>query len=846
MDDPTIRAYPIFDLTHKTQPVSFSSMKAHYERIFICAVEAFSSVLPNRIKADSMETWYGDRLAWGAAGGAPGAKIQWSSDSTERLNKRGALLMISYSHLERVLNDIGKAHLYSKMARKWELGKFRGIWNTAIENYIFQGYIADIIENNARGDTWYSAGESPRLKYANEAKRVIDHIFSSTVMWDYSDFNINHTFILMKVLLAAALTVLLERVEPNPGEDIEVIRNDMKRCVVWTNTARDVTILDNNNDEEIEIVALVARSMQSGERMTSFINTFSSRTYLLSVNKWAMQTLGRELAPTSDSSVTRRSQYHLGDDVWAYVSDVVDGLLLCIIFNLHGYAGQLYKITLSYSGVGEYLRLMYDSHESTVAGYPIRSLAGLIGGEFSRDSIQDPGARAVSFVDQYQKVINRGAKYLPTRLLHRMIDLHCTATYTPPGDRPHRITVPYHVLSIPSSLGGYGIRTSDWHSISLSKYGTTAYSGIVSVRLCELIHPLFCLNLKFSICVKTRSHVNILTQSHSHIFTSIYDVSSPKVYVTSDRLDNNEQNYIFLGLLDFQTSFQVMTKFFVLLANYISNNSQLPLPNDITMHSLKSNADPPPLSVPRIDPSLFWSKDNVKRFDGATLLPDLRFKPTDPSGAGKHYEEIKQVIAKSVLSGAYDKKSISKEYAVYAMKLEKWLKGIQNGNDVIISNLSTPLLNEFSSYITAHAIDLYQYVNNMNTGQKLQSAKHLISIFNVSGLFNKHFGFSNYEAFQIYVKQYRSLGAGISGKWAALFFDNLIGHDKTLLDVQSRYLHLFYDYRTNEAALNFISMLLVGGIVPYPPPPNGLSPSLISFIRSLINEFISHLYTYVH
>ncbi|UBQ34673.1 RNA-dependent RNA polymerase [Streptobotrys caulophylli fusagravirus 1] len=444
--DPTIRAIP-----HPTKPL-FSSSPYYQQHLAACAREAVLETLSPEYAGLTFSDWYSRRMFWAASGGAPGASVVWAADlPAERLNKRGALLIIPENHIRHIMADVLGAVLWSKAAPKYENSKIRAIWNTAVEHYVIQGFILDQYDSAQRADSWSSAYHSrtANLRADLLCLTAISGQEENSVglMWDYSDFNINHTFDAMNSLFTQTVLALCERVTspktelPSYADDV---RSDLHRALGYVTAARRITILE---DPESGIAAQVARSLQSGERATSFVNTLLSRTYLLLHGKWCEEHLGyRLLSPIS---------YHQGDDVYALTSSVYTAMLACIIFNLLGFAGQTFKVTADFANRGEYLRLHYDLNERLVAGYPLRSCMGILAGEFFRESVVDPAERIAAFLSQLDKVVRRGGGF-PFALFQRLISNRVSLTYTDSGGVKHRIAPALDLLAAPQALGGYG------------------------------------------------------------------------------------------------------------------------------------------------------------------------------------------------------------------------------------------------------------------------------------------------------------------------------------------------------------------------------------------------------
>jgi hypothetical protein len=420
--------------------------------------EVIEEDLPPKLSWPTFEDWYNDRLGWAAAGGAPGFKINWG-DSRERLNKRGALLSLPYEHVKSMLRHNENPLHYSKGAVKFEKGKKRAIWNTSIYHYLYQAYILDCLDSHLRSSTHVPDGPSPAnwntsthhapQRLATQFERLSSLADSQAVglMWDFSDFNINHSLRTMVELFRTLGTALKDRNTTTRGPSyLAAVQQDFSDCIDWISKARMNTILDAA-DRDNPIINEILRSLQSGERATSFTNTFENRIYLKIADYTAHQLLARPLLTNP------RSQQ--GDDVFAVAHSLWDAILECGLLNISGAAGQNYKITLDYTGRGEYLRYAYDATSRTVSGYPVRSGLGLISGEFFMDPIVDPDSRAVAYLEAFNRANLRGA-ILPTAFLDALIHRNCSVSYTTRDGRKHRVTGDLDFALTPAAFGGLG------------------------------------------------------------------------------------------------------------------------------------------------------------------------------------------------------------------------------------------------------------------------------------------------------------------------------------------------------------------------------------------------------
>ncbi|ANE10467.1 RNA-dependent RNA polymerase [Fusarium poae dsRNA virus 3] len=502
--DPTIRAVPTID---RSGNLFFDYEKySSYETA--AARETFDSILPNRISVESFSSWYDRRMFWAASGGAPGAKVTWThssdpQDSSDhegnsreeklRINKRGALLAIPEKHFMKVLTNAVDPIQWSVKALKYEPGKLRSILNTSMESYLFQGYLLDIFDNNVLPNTWYASSNSGLPKIMGHVRRLKALKNQVGCMWDYADFNINHTFEGMRLLYETLTAALLKRIDwKNTPGDTQEAYNDIKRISSWVVRARLSTYVQDNDTGNI---MKLARSLQSGERGTSFTNTLRSNIDHGIVNRAAAALFGRPLTHTQGDKT--------GDDVFLLTRTMRDAVLLCALFNLCGFAGQVYKVLVSYPQLGgargEFVRYGYDASSGAVRGYPIRALSGFVHGEFFHDPIHSPAERGAAILEQYAKLTRRGI-HLPRGILESYLARATQLVYTQEGVK-HRVNVPLDLILTPAALGGVGI-----------SYNPSGLLSSVGSSISEL-QPI-----KAAILIPSGEGKTTLAQSHPEYF----------------------------------------------------------------------------------------------------------------------------------------------------------------------------------------------------------------------------------------------------------------------------------------------------------------------------------------
>ncbi|GFM95136.1 RNA-dependent RNA polymerase [viral metagenome] len=454
--DPVIRGVP--KLNEQQGLLEFDTQA--FERYEDEAVkEAVDSVLQDDIPLESFAHWYSRRMFWAASGGAPGAKISWqdatasqTSDAKEeklRLNKRGALLAIPEKHYKAILEKALVPVQWSVKAIKYEPGKLRSILNTSMELYIFQGYLLDHFDAHVRSNTWYASANSGLSRLSAHTRRLEKLARNVGLMWDFADFNINHTFSGQKKVLAEVVHQLINRASKN-GSPLEraAATSDMIRIKDWLLKARDTTFVVDNDSK---LVLQVVRSLQSGERATSFINSMRNEVDHLITRRVGLQLFKEDLSPDpGDKS---------GDDVFLTTNEMRKAILMCVLYNLCGFAGQVSKILVSYPDLhgsrGEFLKYAYDSSSNTVRGYPLRALSGVVHGEFFHDPIISPAERGATLIEQHAKLKRRGIN-LPENLLNEQLKQATRIVYTE-GKRKHEVVVPQELIYTPAALGGVGV-----------------------------------------------------------------------------------------------------------------------------------------------------------------------------------------------------------------------------------------------------------------------------------------------------------------------------------------------------------------------------------------------------
>ncbi|QUP79366.1 RNA-dependent RNA polymerase [Caloscypha fulgens fusagravirus 1] len=882
MRDPVARGLPNLNARSSSSSFDFDS----YPTVLQASIEeAVSSSIPETItEASTFSEWYAKRMFWAAAGGAPGAKVRWATDEPcERLSKRGALLTIPESHFRNIMRNALGAVLYSKAAPKFENGKVRAIWNTSVEHYIIQAYILDIFDAAQLNDSWSSASNSITKRLRRVVERTLDIADNVGLMWDYSDFNINHSFFAMSTLFSTIVRQISNRLSlPGRGAEANTIKSDLTRALIWVNEAREFTVLE---DPESGFISRVVRSLQSGERATSTVNTFLSRSYFIFANRFAHYTFG--------SHLLREPSDHQGDDVWAVAMCMLAATIFCSLMNLLGFAGQIYKIMCDYRSRGEFLREHYDSESLKVCGYPIRTCMGLIAGEFFREGVFDPSERAASFGNQIAKCIRRGAS-IPESLFKSLVARNTPLTYTLDSGKKRRILVPEHLMNSPSALGGYGaLEFADYSATSILDANPTL-GNITSSLHKAPFSPQF--SVPWYLIIPSGEGKTFLARTHPDIFVDHDDLIDHAIHdrnLKNIRTDLHGREVGWDQVAKYLSSVTVpigkvlltwgpssapsssrclgaflLTNGTGLRANYPNRQSlledrsvkkyfyesfarrdsaiigqlvpslfELLSPNPLTFQKYSSPHSRPTFSQPKVNDKLFF-----KRYD-RSLVPD--FNAAHLLGVDTENRAISSILLESALPGGYRSKDISSQAALFARDLEKWIVTCKPTQIHTCSIPSQRIISMAKQYFSA-SISLITPFPSSKPHSSLP-----VNHFGAFNVLTTIFGFS------LSSSMLRSIQAlsprkypGLTGKWMNALVQNKEAFSHPVSNIFIQLVNLYSGHELSptiptplfdNSGISLIANYFSGSLSFYPPFYRGFSPAIVTFSRQLTLAFVETL-----
>jgi len=474
--DPAVRG--VVDIDAAGQVTFSTSTFEHYlDKIVGNVVE---NIINKDTKLETLEHWYARRMFFTPSGGAPGATVTWDNGSEKpesyRLNKRGAVLAIPFSTLRATYDEMSEiAVQWSVEALKFESAKMRGILNTGMFPFFAQAYLLGLFDSNVRHDTWHSTAHGNTARIANALRRLAD-LQDHSLMWDYSDFNINHIIILMILLYLHVARVLCERGRRlTESHTYQTAYNDLFKVLRYIVNARNNTyLLDNETGYLVHSV----RSLQSGERGTSFTNSMCNEVDTQIVKETSSRILGFDVLPKHADK--------LGDDEFHSNRDMINNILACALYNLTGAAGQIYKITSEYRGergsFGEYLRQHYDGSDNSIGGYAIRALMGLIHGEFFSEALPMPFEKVATILEQVAKLARRGYS-LPQVVTEKLISRNAQLVYTENGIK-RRVTGSSRLATLPAIFGGVGVTETKDLAMSTLPLGLVRPLSLQKVAIC--------------------------------------------------------------------------------------------------------------------------------------------------------------------------------------------------------------------------------------------------------------------------------------------------------------------------------------------------------------------------
>lgn len=253
-------------------------------------------------------------------------------------NKTTVLSSIGERDLQYYINRIPE--IYASASIKYEWGKVRALYGCDITSFL----MADFSMGSAEECLPYYFPVGSQSSEDNVKLVMMKMNKGLPLCYDYDDFNSQHTITSMKTVIKAWIDVF------SPFLDTDQIA-----AAYWTMSSIDhmyANIKELNNNKFI-----VEGGLFSGWRHTAFMNTVLNRIYLLwaGMEKYVMYGI------------------HNGDDVFASISNIGDGLQLIENARQLGVRAQLTKMNIG--TIAEFLRVDGMAKDPSGAQYLTRACA---------------------------------------------------------------------------------------------------------------------------------------------------------------------------------------------------------------------------------------------------------------------------------------------------------------------------------------------------------------------------------------------------------------------------------------------------------------------------------------
>lgn len=310
-----------------------------------------------------------DRAIWAKSGGHSNSWSKWGGNVVETPAKaRTRAAYLASRPASELLGATPRVDI--SQAAKLEHGKTRWIYSCDSVSYLYFDTLLREVER-----VWDNTSVMIKPDLGGpeaEAMLCPPHGGETYVMLDYTDFNSQHTLEAMRMCF----------------EELAAMCEDGDGVLRWCTASFDNMYLDG--------VKWVA-GLPSGHRATTFINTVLNASYV------------RACIPRPP-----KRSYHAGDDVLLVYDAVVrpsDFLFPEARFN---------ESKQSYGPRAEFLRKHHSGNN--VYGYPARSIAGLVSGNWVSEAIRDCKDTVRPMILQIDAIESRFANlYLMCHMLERSV-----------------------------------------------------------------------------------------------------------------------------------------------------------------------------------------------------------------------------------------------------------------------------------------------------------------------------------------------------------------------------------------------------------------------------------------
>jgi len=365
--------------------------KDHQEGLRVLAKKLYELqtyiVDTHKIERKEWNEYVASAQNWLSAGSVGGAKIEYP-DLAEHplppgtLNKRSFLEHVPASVMKDLLKTTPE--VVATASEKFENGKERAIYGTAMVDYLAFGYILSGIDSNMTHMPWCEMGCMGYDRIRGMLKRfhVLRRDGVEAAMGDYADFNRQHMLSALSLRYATLREVLKDKRIYNPEYDEVLVwcQQALLNCYAYfpvgaNNRKTYRTVYCGNAPSGARYIvklptscgaSQVVQGLFSGHRGTSNDNTTLNIAYVDVASDHVVAEYG--------VSPHRIHRTHEGDDIYLAVQNRLFAALLYDTLISQGM--ELQNDKQLYSRRGEFLRLLYGQHR--LQGYLCRAVVAWI------------------------------------------------------------------------------------------------------------------------------------------------------------------------------------------------------------------------------------------------------------------------------------------------------------------------------------------------------------------------------------------------------------------------------------------------------------------------------------
>lgn len=384
------------------------------------------------------------RHEWAVSGSSGGYSVTIPKDSAYNRSTGDSKDDISIKGDKRAVFEAMKAEevesfLDSEPAEdavaseKYENGKRRSIYGVGLKHYTICSYVTHGFEEAMNKVQGFEKGLSGIKEFAAQQKRaaICADPNQECTMFDYADFNAQHTPRAMAIVVEAMIEVGKSRNYPT----------DWLKAAEWLRQSKYNMWFTCPLDDKKHIVK---QGLFSGVRTTDFDNSNLNKAYF---------EVTKDLV-SEKYSCNPHNLYHVhqGDDVW--VSNTKRHWAALIYYQLAANGAVLRaKKQMLGKHFGEYLRVLY--HKDGGTGYAVRAIVNYILRPIQNKKIDDVAAMCQSLHSTYQVLQRRGmTQHFLNDLYDTDLMYWATIKAHPTDKKP--ISLPNWVIQVDSTKGGFG------------------------------------------------------------------------------------------------------------------------------------------------------------------------------------------------------------------------------------------------------------------------------------------------------------------------------------------------------------------------------------------------------